>query len=229
MNSANFLPGPIAPGEIVTIFGDGLGPDQAVFYQVVNDQFTTSLAGVRILFNGEAAPMVGAVRGQASAIVPYSVLNGPVSVQAEYLGQRTPALLVPFAVTSPAIFSLNESGRGQGAVLNQDNSVNGPDRRAAKGSVIQIFATGEGQTEPSGISGLLAVGDVLPKPLAQVSVTIGGIPATLQYWGAAPGLVAGVIQVNAYVPLNVASGSSIPITLQFGAATAPPGITVAIQ
>jgi len=42
---------------------------------------------------------------------------------------------------------MNQSGNGQGAILNQDNTVNGPGNPAATGSVIQIFATGEGRCQ----------------------------------------------------------------------------------
>ena len=135
---------------------------------------------------------------------------------------------LPVAPTSPAMFSLDRSGFGPGAILNQDYSVNGPGNRAAPGSVIQIFATGEGQTNPPGVDGKLATG-ALPAPNLPVSVTIGGLPAIVPYAGAAPGLVAGVVQVNAVVPLSIASGSAVPVFLRFGGATSPRSVTVAIE
>ena len=90
-----------------------------------------------------------------------------------------------------------------------------------------MFATGEGQTDPEGVDGRLA-GDVLPKPRAPVSVQIGGLPAEVLYAGAAPGLVAGVLQVNAKVPDGAASGA-VPLLLTVGNATSPGGVTVAVQ
>ena len=57
--------------------------------------------------------------------------------------------------TAPGIFTLTASGRGQGAILNQDYSVNSAGNRAPKGSVVMIFGTGEGQTNPAGVDGLI--------------------------------------------------------------------------
>ncbi|GAF99109.1 unnamed protein product, partial [marine sediment metagenome] len=161
--------------------------------------------------------------------VPYSVAGKTRTVvQAEYQGGKTPELALPVADAAPAVFTLDSSGRGPGAILNQDYSVNTPASRAAKGSIIQIFATGEGQTNPPGVDGKVAIGG-LPSPILLVSVTIGGLDAPVKYAGAAPGMVAGLIQVNAEVPGNVASGSAVPVVLTFGDNPSPRGVTVAIR
>ena len=111
--------------------------------------------------------------------------------------------------------------------MNQVFSVNAASNPAEKGSIIQIFATGEGQTDPGGVDARLAT-SVLPKPLLPVSVRIGGIMADVVYAGAAPDLVAGVIQVNARVPAGVASGA-VPVTIIVGTQESRAGVTVAIR
>lgn len=232
VNGASFLPGPLAPGEIVSIFGDGLGPVEAKVFTLVGDRIDASLAGTRVLFEGNPAPVIATSNGQVNVIVPYSVAGKQqVLVEVDFQGQRTQGVTVPIAALSPAVFSLDRSGQGQGAVLNQDFSVNGAGNPAAKGSVIQIFATGEGQTNPAGIDGRLAPNSVneLPSPKVGVAVIIGGIPAIVQYAGAAPGLVAGLIQVNAFVPASVASGNVVPVLVYFGDNSSPAGVTVAIE
>ncbi len=228
VNGASFLPGPVAPGEIISVFGAGLGPPNlAVFDLAGGDRIAPELAGTRVLFDGVAAPIIATISGQVNAIVPYSVAgNDAVRVRVEYQGRPTAEMTVPVAPASPAIFLQNAAG--QGAILNQDFSVNGPANRAARGSIIQIFATGEGQTDPPGVDGKVA-GAILPSPVLPVKVTIGGREAVVHYAGAAPGLVAGVLQINAQVPDDVPAGSAVPIVIQVGDRRSPQGVTVAIR
>ncbi len=228
VNGASFLPGAIAPGEIVSFFGAGLGPPQlAVFDLQGGDRIATELAGTRVLFDGVPAPVIATIAGQVNAIVPYSVAaKDTVRVQVEYQGQLTSEMTLPVASATPAIFMISPSG--QGAILNQDYSVNGPSNRAERGSIIQIFATGEGQTNPPGVDGKVA-GATLPKPVLPVRVFIGGREAVVHYAGAAPGLVAGVFQINAQVPDDVPPGSAVPVTIQVGGRISPRGVTVAIR
>ena len=127
----------------------------------------------------------------------------------------------------PAIFAADSSGKNQGAILNQDTSYNSTANPASRNSVIVLFTTGEGQTSPPGVDGLLAA-DVLPKPNQQVTAQIGGIPAEVIYAGAAPGLTAGVMQVNLRVPENAPSGN-VPVVVSVGVTTSQQDITVAIN
>jgi uncharacterized protein (TIGR03437 family) len=109
--------------------------------------------------------------------------------------------------------------------------VNGTNKPAAKGSVVQIFGTGEGQLVPSVATGSVTPGvPPFPKPVAtNISVTIGGQPAQIQYAGEAPTLVSGVIQINAVVPNSVASGNQ-PVVVTIGTNTNnTQSITVAVQ
>ncbi|MDQ2944725.1 MAG: hypothetical protein M3Y27_02055, partial [Acidobacteriota bacterium] len=134
--------------------------------------------------------------------------------------------------TAPAIFSLSQGGNGQGAILNSDNSVNGASNPAAKGSVIVIYATGEGVTRPQPPTGAVtsSTGPTFPAPINNVSVKIGGQPVLVYpYIGEAPGLVAGVLQLNVVVPQGIGSG---PQTVELnigGASNSQQSITVAIQ
>ncbi len=229
LNSASFLPGPVAPGEILSIFGDGLGPPEPVSFQLQGDLFPKELAGTQVLFDGIAAPMILSWSGQINTIVPYSVAGRErTTVRVEYQGMATPSLTLPVGTSAPAIFTANASGRGPGAILNEDLTPNSPQNPAPKGSVAVIFATGEGQTQPPGIDGKVA-STTLPRPILPVSVTIGGLNAVVEYAGAAPTLVAGVLQINARIPERVASGNAIPVVIKIGEHSSPPGVTLAIR
>ena len=229
VNAASFAGGPVAPGELVTIFGAGIGPTTLASLELTAFGFVGTLIGdTTVLFDGIPAPLIYASAGQTTAIVPYSVA-GKTSTQMTVVYQGRTSAPVTLAVTAaaPALFSADSSGKGNGAILNQDNSPNSPANPADKGSVVVLFGTGEGQTNPAGIDGRIAA-TVFPKPLGSVKVSIGGIQADIAYAGAAPFLVAGVFQINATVPLGVASGSA-PVVVTVGNASSPAGITVSVR
>jgi len=146
-------------------------------------------------------------------------------VFAEYLGKRSSAVTIPVATAAPGIFVLNSAG--QGAILNQDGSVNSTTNPAAPGSIISIFATGEGQTNPAGVDGFIAQGPVA-MPLLPVTVQIAGQNAQVPYAGAAPGEPSGVLQVNAMIPATVPTGTSVPVVIMVGTAISQGNVTVAI-
>ena len=231
VNGASFLSGQIAPGELITIFGSALGPTTPVGLQLTPDgsAVTTSLGGTRVLFDGAPAPLTYVSDGQVNAIVPYELAGDTVSTQVQVEVQGTASSPVTEFLTSasPAIFTAG-GGTGQAAALNQDNSPNAPGNPASIGTVLQVYMTGAGQTNPAGVDGQLATTDPAI-PLGTVTATIGGVPAPVQYAGSSYGLVAGVTQVNVVVPQGVPTGDAVPLVIQVGATPSPAGVSVAIQ
>jgi uncharacterized protein (TIGR03437 family) len=113
--------------------------------------------------------------------------------------------------------------------VNQDGvTINSFKNPAAPGSIVSIFATGEGQTTPGGVDGRIATGANLPIPAAAVKVMMNGENAEVLYAGAAPGAVAGLLQVNVRIPADTPSGD-IPVVVQVGGAQSQADITVAVQ
>ena len=234
VNGANDASGAVSPGEIVTVWGSNMGPAQGVPFQLSADgkSIPSSLAGVQVMFGGVAAPLLYVSAVQINAIVPYAAAgNSNTTVQVQYQGQSSAAMTLPVQGATPGIFSQDKTGLGPGAILNQDYSLNAPLSRATAGSIIQIFATGGGVTTPAQTDGLLApVVEPLPRIVAlPVSVTIGGLPAKVYYAGAAPGLVAGLVQVDAEVPAGVAPGLSVPVVVQVGSWQSQALLTIAVQ
>jgi uncharacterized protein (TIGR03437 family) len=228
LNAASYQGGPVAPGEMITIFGSGIGPASPTGWSITQDgTFANTLAETRVLFDGVPAPLLYVSAAQVSAIVPYEVAGASTQLQVEYKAVKSNALTLPVAACSPAIFTANSSGAGQAGATNLDNTYNSMDNPAEKGSVITFFGTGEGQTDPPGADGKLAVA-TYPKPLLPVSVLIGGVSADILYYGAAPTAVAGMLQVNARIPDTLASGSQ-SLILQIGNCTSRDGVTVAVK
>ncbi|MBI1354714.1 MAG: hypothetical protein GC160_10230 [Acidobacteria bacterium] len=217
----------VAPGEILAIFGRHLGPQTLAGAALQDGRLTTEIAGVRVLIDGRPAPMIFASAGQLAAIVPYdadSIPFGP-SLQVEVDGVLAEPRELSLTDAAPGIFTLDSSGSGPGAILNQDGSLNTADNPAKPGSIVVLWATGEGQTNPPGVDGLVA-GDVLPQPLAAVSAQLQGVNAEVLYAGAAPGLTAGVMQVNLRVPPDFSAKGPIPVTIRVGSQYSPAGVTV---
>lgn len=156
-------------------------------------------------------------------VVPYAVSCSTARVAVTYQGQVSADLIVPVAAAAPNIFTLNQAGWGQAAAINAaDGTVNTPANPVKLGGYILLYATGEGQTIPSGVDSKL--GDSSPAhPVLPVNVTVGGIPAQVQYVGDVPGQVAGLSQVNVRIPSGVQPGGYVPVVLQVGDASTTPG------
>ncbi len=145
-----------------------------------------------------------------------------------YQGTASPGDDLNVIDSAPGIFTLNLAG--QGAIVNQDGTINSPANGAPIGSTVSLFATGEGQTNPPGITGAIN-GASLPLPEPQLTVTaqIGGMPATVRYAGGSPNEVAGLLQVNVTIPAGVATGASVPVVITVGTAASQTGVTMAVQ
>jgi uncharacterized protein (TIGR03437 family) len=107
--------------------------------------------------------------------------------------------------------------------------VNSAENPAQRGSVVLIYATGEGETDPQVADGRLVTAEALPRPRLPVGVKIGGVEAEVLYAGAVPGLVVGLLQVNARVPENAPGGNAVPLVVSVGGASSQPSVTMAIR
>ena len=231
VNAANYVANGVSPGEIMVLFGPTQGPPALAVAQVgANNRLPATLAETRLLFDGTAAPLLYSIAGQISAIVPFAVAGKQrTSVQYEYQGIQSTAVTAPVVAAKPGLFTLDASGKGQAAAL--DNSFNPVTRASpiARGGVVLLFLTGAGQTSPPGTDGLITSPQAsLPVPVAKVTATIGGIDAPVLYAGGAPGLVQGGLQVNLQVPATVAPGDQ-PVVVAIGGVASTAQVTIAVR
>jgi len=227
-NAASNVAGAIAPGEIVTIYGAGLGPQNLVAPQqsAPGSVLPTDIAGTSVTFNGAPAPLLYASAGQVSAIVPYGVTGATASVVVKVSGVSTQPFPTPLAPAVPGIFTADASGSGPARAFNADGSANTPGTPAVVGAAVTVYVTGEGETIPAGVDGKIAAGSG-PAPALPVIVLIGGVPATVQSAAGAPGLPAGVMQVTATVPAGVSG--RVPVVVTVGGARSQAGVTIAVE
>jgi len=202
-NAASYAVGPLAPGEIIIVFGSNFGLQ----------------ADTQVSFDNVPATLIYVTSTQLGATVPYSIA-GAVNTTMVINFKGVASVPVTLAVTdsAPAIFTADASGKGQAAALNQDQTVNGISNPASVGSVVALYGTGGGALTT----------DSLPRLSSPVSATVGGIPAQVYYAGVAPGLVQGVMQINVQIPDGVTPAPAIPVIVTVGNASST-AITVAVQ
>jgi uncharacterized protein (TIGR03437 family) len=148
-------------------------------------------------------------------------------IQVWYQGIPSASFEMPVAVTSPGIFSQNGSGQGAASILNADYSLNTASQPAASGSVVSLYATGGGLTTPASSDGEQ---DVYALPLAaSAQVTLNGTQVPVLYAGSAPGLVAGVVQINFQIPSGFPASSGVALQLSMGGQLSVPGVTMSIR
>ena len=219
----------ISPGEVVTIFGDGLGAETTIQARADSGgDMPKEIAGTRVLFDGLPAPLLSVGGMRVEAVTPYTQSSPKVIVERN--GVASNAIPIWTTATKPGLFARDGSGLGQAlAVHSSDGSLNGPENPAPKGSVLVLYATGLGETDPLGIDGRIAAAGVLPRYRTPVSVIVGNRAAEALYAGGAPGLTAGIAQINARIGESTPSGSHIPIALIAGDGGAEQFLTVAVE
>jgi uncharacterized protein (TIGR03437 family) len=231
VNAASFLPGVVAPGQLVTIFGSDLGPAEPAGVELASDRphIPTRLAETRVWFDAIAAPLLFASSGQVTAVVPLALRGRPTSqVRVEYEGVVSEPVTVLLAKTRPGVFTVDGGGLGQAAALNWPAySVNAPASPAARGSIVMVYATAGGWAATDVADSALADAPVaFPIPVA---ATIGDVPAAVLYAGTAPGLITGVLQVNLRIPDCAPAGDRVPLVVAIDGVRSQPGVTIAVR
>ncbi len=240
VNGATQISGAVSPGEIITLYGTNLGPTPAANLKLTSSgTVPTTLGNTQVFFDSTPAPLVYVGANQINAIVPYEVAGRfQTTVTVSSGGLVSTGIVQSVAATSPGIFTVNSSGSGPGSILNQDYSLNSASNPAAAGTVVSIYATGEGVlTPPAATGSVTSLTAPYPVPVASpVTVTFQvksngnttSVPANVLYAGEAPGLVSGVLQVNVVVPTAVPAGANTVI-LTVGANSSPAQVTVQVK
>jgi uncharacterized protein (TIGR03437 family) len=229
VSAASYESSGFAPGTIVTVFGNLLGPQTgAVFSVNSNGTIDTTLGGTSVKVEGIPAALLFAQNGQVNMILPYSLnTTGEAYVEVTYNNATSVQFNIPLAPAAVQIFTADASGSGPGSILNQDFSINSASNPAAPGSVVMVYGTGGGAVNPVVNAGSVA-GATLSWITSQYSATVNGEAATVLYAGSAPGLVYGVYQFNVQLPADVQSGSA-KIVLKVGNSASQSDVTVFVK
>jgi uncharacterized protein (TIGR03437 family) len=221
-NAASMLAGPVAAGELVTLYGSGLGPeDLTINPPDATGAVSSEAAGTEVLFDGVAAPVIYTSATQVAALVP-SISGSTTSVEVRYRGKTAVAFTVPVAPFAPALFTYDSTGRGLAAATDQDHSYNSFTSSAMPGDTVRLFATGVG---------------LAAQPAAPMSVIIGGVTAQILHVGPALGQL-GVTEIDVKVPMDALAATRslygfdihvpVSVLLQVGETTSQPGVYITV-
>jgi uncharacterized protein (TIGR03437 family) len=191
-----------APGMVLSVFGTNLTNSTQTAYTL---PLPLTLAGVSATVNGIAAPLYGvyAPQQQLNIQIPYETATGT-------------ALLAVNNNGLVATYSFPVTASAPGIYLLSDGSALTPNASGKRGQEYVLFVTGAGEVSPPVATGAAPAGTQVPVPLLNVSMTIGGVAATLDYVGI-PGWSVGTLQINFTVPSNAPVGLQ-PVVVTVGSA-----------
>jgi uncharacterized protein (TIGR03437 family) len=199
-NAASNQPSPVASGEMVVLYGSGVGP---------LDLTTGDSAGVTVRFNDLPGTVLYASATQVGAVVPAGIAVGSgISAVVQYRGASSAPFALSVGAAAPAIFTQDSLGSGQAVAFNDDGSVNSAAHPAAPGSVIVLNATGI----PLGFG---------------ANVTVGGQRADVQF-DASQSPSPGLQQLRVTVPANTPPGNAVALTVEAGGVSSQDGVTIAV-
>jgi uncharacterized protein (TIGR03437 family) len=208
VNAASMTAGPISPGELLTILGLNIGPN-----------VSTNLPGLQVLFDGVPATLLYASPTQVNLVAPFEIAGKTsVSFAVEFNGERYSTAMTA-APTAPGIFTADGTGVGE---------LSGVRGAVSQGSIIHLLATGLGQTMPAEVTGEI-VSDGTPKPIAPISVTVGGISAKVLSVVAEQNNIAGLFTLDILVPAGITPGPAVPVVLTAGPVHSPNSATIGVR
>jgi uncharacterized protein (TIGR03437 family) len=226
-------PPPLAPGEIISIFGEGLGPVNSSLWTLTPDnRITSSLAGVQVTFDGVPAPLLYVQSSQINAVTPWSLIGkSTTQMCVNYSGNSSCATASVF----PAVPTSFAAAASYGGAINEDGTLNTLQNPALAGSVISLFLTGLGPLVPPPSDGTITP---WPAPSLTYPVRVWfppdpnsryGLPysGSLLYSGPAPLAVGGLYQINVSVP-SFGSTVLVEVTLPDGSLSSTPRIPIAV-
>lgn len=210
VNAADFTPA-LAPGGLVTIFGEALSPVNLATQQM---PLPSALGGSCLTVNGVPMPVLFVSERQINAQLPYNV-DGHVTLVLRTPGGVSDNYNLTLQPAAPSVFRSGVAGPlvGLPAIVRAaNNMLVTPANPVRAGDEIVIYLTGMGRTSPAIEAGTPAPAQPLAEAIIPPEVSLGGVGLPVRYAGLTPGL-AGVYQINAHVPWWAPEGNSQALTI----------------
>lgn len=231
-----------APGAIVSVYGVDLAAGVTVAGHL---PLPTNLAGASLAVADAganyagSAPLIYVSGGQMNVQIPWEVqIFDKVAFTPMLNGAKGAPLNVTMQLAAPGIFTLDQTGKGQGAITDAltgrlaapvGKFANFPTAQPVKrGGYLSIYCTGLGPVDHTQADGAPAPSNPLANTQYQPIVMIGGVQGTVLFSGLAPGYV-GLNQVNVQVPMNAPTGSAVPLSMSDGFGDVSNTVTIALE
>jgi uncharacterized protein (TIGR03437 family) len=207
----------ITPGELLRIVGKAMGPSKATPGVISGGVLANTVAGVQVTFDGVPMPLLSVSAGEILLMAPFGLAaKAETTVQVLYQGVASNAVRVAMA-TGIRFFGVPSGIPFQVlGVFNADFTFNSAKNPAAAGSTMMLYVSGAGQTVPPSRDGQVNGFPLAaaPSPVL-IAVSNGNFshPVTLPvtFAGAAPGLAAGIFQINFVAPQQSATGLNLTV------------------
>lgn len=214
----------VAAGGLATIFGYSLA-DSSASATVV--PLTRTLGGTQVTIGGLPAPLLYVSPSQINFQVPWELAGqSEATVVVTTAAGNSSAVKANLSAVAPAIFTANGSGVGQGDVFTLQFQYAEAATPATRGQYVVIYSTGLGTVANQPATGA-TVSDASATTVQMPTVTIGGVQASTNFVGLAPGYV-GVYQINALVPATITPGAAVSLSLSSGGMSSKT-VTIAVQ
>ena len=242
VNAATFQTSvPLAPGGLATLFSNRLSGSKTT---VSDTTWPVSVANRQIVVNDETlAPIYYLDGGQINFQMPSNAPLGSnrIAVRVADTEELVAGGAVVVSRASPGLFTMTQTGSGQGAIVNQDGTLNSTANPARAGSIVVIYGTGQGPVSPAVPDGTAAPSGTLSSTVAvptsdartclnnqpSMCVAFGGTSfGDIKYSGLAPSFI-GLWQINVQLPANV-TGNAVPVRVTINGSPSNT-VTVAVR
>lgn len=233
VNGASFQPG-IVPGSWFTITGANFAPSSTQdtwANSIVNGNLPTSLDCVSVSVGGKPGYVYYVSAAQLNVLAP-DAGTGPVPVTVTTPGGTSSAETASSQQVAPAFFLWG--GKYAVASRNADGTYVGPatlfpglTTPAKPGDIILLWGTGFGPTNPAAPAGVQTPSGQIYSTASPVTVTVGGINATVYGSALSPGF-AGLYQVAIQVPPSAPDGD-LPVAAAIDGASSPGNVFLTVQ
>jgi uncharacterized protein (TIGR03437 family) len=230
VNTADFLPGPLAANTLATLYGQNLAYGTATLTDsdIRGGLLPTVLpgTGASILIGAWRANLFYVSPTQINFLVPAILVPGPTTLTLVIDAHAGPTIPIQLAAASPALLQLDQQNV---LAARADGSLITASAPAQPGDAVILYATGLGDTTPLADYGVTATGPASLKQMADFGVVLDGQPvdpSAIAYAGLMPGF-AGLYQINMTLPGSTAANPGIRIGL--ADLLSPSGLRLAVQ
>jgi uncharacterized protein (TIGR03437 family) len=241
VSAASYVAGG-APGELLALFGENIGPTTPASLTVTAGYVDKTLSGVGVKIDGKDAPIVYVSQNMVTVQVPYAATIGVGDTIVVTNGVTTANGTVNVAATAPGIFMVVDTAGVLWAVALNVSGITGISLNSASNAVhvgdsVALYLTGEGvyTNIPTPVDGYVIppgttpTDPAMPLLAAGVTATIGGVNAPVTYAGAFGGGMLGVLQVNLTVPPHTTSTKGVPVVVTVGGNGTQSGVVIATR
>jgi uncharacterized protein (TIGR03437 family) len=207
VNAGSFLPVPLAPGALISIFGTNFA---TALTQASELPLPTEMAGASAAVNGTKIPLVFVSSNQINAQLPYDVREGEAKILVATAEGVSTEETVNIGAAAPGIFMI--AGGTRAVAINQDFTLNTAENAETRGRVMTVYLTGIGPLDGELEAGQPAPATTLYRAALESSATIGGQDTPVLFLGLTPGFV-GLAQANLQIPADGPVGAALELVI----------------